>query len=101
MLFRSAADAAIERDFLYFHHMDNKALRVGDWKIVSLGGSNPWELYDMRTDRCESDNLASSQPQRVEQMAEMWKRLDDEYKRQADPDGPPGKAGKAGKKAKQ
>jgi hypothetical protein len=27
-------------------------------------------------------------------MAEQWKRLDDEYRRQADPDGPPGK-GKA------
>jgi arylsulfatase len=90
-----AADVAINREFLYFHHMDHKALRVGDWKIVSLGGNKPWELYDMRTDRCESDNLASNQPQRVEQMAEMWKRLDDEYKRQADPDGPPGKAGKA------
>jgi len=90
-----AADAAIEREFLYFHHMDHKALRVGDWKIVSLGGSSPWELYDMRTDRCESDNQASRQPQRVNQMAEQWKRLDDEYCRQADPDGPPAKADKA------
>ena len=92
-----AADAAIERDFLYFHHMDNKALRVGDWKIVCAGNGKPWELYDMRTDRCESDDLASSQPQRVEQMAEQWKQLDDEYRRQADPDGPPGKAKAKGK----
>lgn len=91
------ADVGIEREFLYFHHMDNKALRVGDWKIVCAGNGKPWELYDMRRDRSESDNLASSQPQRVDQMAEMWKRLDDEYKRQADPDGPPGKAKGKGK----
>jgi len=74
-----ADDADIEREYLYFHHMDNKALRVGDWKIVCEKDS-PWELYDLRTDRGESDDQAAAQPQRVEQMTAVWQKAEDQYR---------------------
>lgn len=74
-------DSGIARDFLYFHHNSNRALREGDWKIVSVGADGPWELYDMRTDRSEGKNLASAQPQRVTGMSARWKEADREYVR--------------------
>ena len=92
-----AADATIEREFMYFHHMSNKALRVGDWKLVYAGNNKKWELYDMRTDRSESDDQATRQPERVRRMAGLWQKCEDEYRRQA---GDPPKANKPAKARK-
>lgn len=82
-----ARDATLERDCLWFHHIDNRALRAGDWKIVSAGKTGPWELYDMRTDRCESHNLADTQPGRVREMAARWQELETRFREQAGPAG--------------
>ncbi|GMV98122.1 MAG: arylsulfatase, partial [Phycisphaerae bacterium] len=71
-------DAAIARDYLYWHHEGNRALRVGDWKLVSESeNGGRWELYDLKTDRIESNDLAAQQPERVRQMAEQWSKLDE------------------------
>jgi arylsulfatase len=76
-----AKDRAIERGFLYFHHNNNRALRQGDWKLVAAGAGGPWELYDLRRDRCEQRNLASAEPKRAEAMAALWQRTEDEFVR--------------------
>ena len=34
-------------DDLWWLHEGNRALRVGDWKIVAAGKDGPWELYDL------------------------------------------------------
>jgi arylsulfatase len=75
-------DGAAPHDFLYFNHSHNRAIRMGDWKLVAAGASGPWELYDMKTDRSEKNNLAASQPERVRKMAEFWKARDEEFVRQ-------------------
>ena len=61
-------------------HENNASIRQGDWKLVGRGVSPPagidaakWELYDIAKDRNELHNLASSQPERVRQMAAEWK----------------------------
>jgi arylsulfatase len=56
---------------IFFEHEGNRAVRDGQWKLVSLAG-RPWELYDMVADRVELDNLAPQQPERVQQMAAQW-----------------------------
>jgi arylsulfatase len=38
----------------------NRAVRVGQWKLVSFG-KEPWELYDLGNDRTELTNLGGSQ----------------------------------------
>lgn len=78
-----AKDETIPRDFLYFHHEGNRGLRIGDWKIVASGPNSPWELYDLKVDRAESNNLADQYPDRVKEMAAIWKKQDDEYRRQS------------------
>ena len=62
----------LDRDTLYWEHEGNRAVRVGDWKLVAAGGTGPWELYNLKTDRTEMHNLAADQPERVEQMAAKW-----------------------------
>ncbi len=79
-----AKGGAVSRECLYFHHLKNRALRVGDLKLVARN-DEPWELYDLKTDRCESNNLAEKQPDRVREMAARWQQLEDEFRRQAGP----------------
>ena len=76
-----AKSGAAPHDFIYFNHSNNRAIRMGDWKLVAAGAQGPWELYDMRTDRRESNNLAASQPGRVNEMAKLWKAKDEEFVR--------------------
>ena len=74
-------DGAVPREFLYFNHNDNRAIRVGDWKLIATGKDGPWELYDLSKDRCEQRDLASAQPDRVQKLAAMWSGHDAEYAR--------------------
>ena len=59
----------VPHDFIYFNHAGNRGIRVGDWKLVAEGGTGPWELYDLRTDRSESINLAERHPHRARRLA--------------------------------
>ena len=96
-----AKDETISRDFLFWHHSGNRALREGDWKIVSAADNgNAWELYDLAKDRAESNNLAAKEPERVKAMTERWEKLEKEYVSQAGPKPEPKKKGK-GKKAEE
>jgi arylsulfatase len=47
---------------IFFEHEGNRAVRDGEWKLVSKGVNSPWELYDMEEDRTEMNNLISEQP---------------------------------------
>ncbi len=71
---------------IFFEHEGNKALRQGQWKIVTQG-AGPWQLYDMQADRTELHNLAGEQPERVRAMAAQWretaKRTHTETRQQA------------------
>ena len=80
-----AKNNSIKHDFIYFHHMSNRAIRVGDWKLVAKGDDGPWELYNLKTDRCETRNLASAYPDRVRELSARWQILEDDFRRQAGP----------------
>lgn len=60
----------VERE-LYWEHEGNKAVRVGDWKLVSRYPGD-WELYNLKTDRTELSNLAAAQPARVAELKGKW-----------------------------
>ena len=61
----------IEREALYWEHEGNRAVRKDKWKLVSKhpGG---WELYDLKADRTELNNLAQKYPQKVEQLKSLY-----------------------------
>jgi len=96
-------DTNDERE-LYFNHNGNRALRVGDWKLVAdKPGMSAWELYNLADDRTERNNLAAKHPERVQTMAPRWQALEDEYRKQGygdlPPDQQPGAKKKKTKKA--
>jgi len=76
-----ARDGSIRRDWLYFNHSRNRAIRSGDWKLIATGDGGPWELYDLAKDRCEQQDLAGAEPDRVRTLAATWKERDDEFTR--------------------
>jgi arylsulfatase len=76
-----AKDGAAPRDYLYFNHNNNRAIRVGDWKLIATGTTGPWELYDLSRDRSELNNLIAAEPKRAQQLARQWEDLDTEFAR--------------------
>jgi arylsulfatase len=73
-----AADGGVKHDYLWWFHDGNRAVRLGDWKLVAAEG-DPWELYDLSTDRTETKNLASSDPAKVRELEAEWQRHADEF----------------------
>ena len=67
---------------LFFKHQDNRALRHGDWKITAAGADAAWELYDLSQDRSEMHDLAAKQPEKVNELAELWTARSTEYAQQ-------------------
>jgi arylsulfatase A-like enzyme len=63
-------------DFLYweFHERGfQQAVRMGDWKAVRPQPGEPLELYDLRTDEGEKQNVAAQNPQVVARIEEYLK----------------------------
>ena len=67
-------DTDMNRDFLFWEHEGNRALRMGKWKIVSKGPDVDWELYDMINDRVELHDLSKQNPDRLAEMVAIWER---------------------------
>ena len=83
-----AKDGSVTHTSLWWLHEGNRALRVGDWKIVSAGKNAAWELYDLSTDRSESKNLAKVMPQKVVELSTLWERQLKAYTSDAKRDAP-------------
>jgi arylsulfatase A-like enzyme len=64
---------------LFWEHFGAAALREGDWKIVRLTATEPWELYDLGHDHSETKNLARQNTARVTAMNKRWQQLAQEY----------------------
>ncbi len=76
-----------EKAICWEHEM-NRAVRLGDWKLVSKGELldgpyahwtnsrlGEWELYNIEQDRSELHDLANTYPEKVKELASIW----DEY----------------------
>jgi arylsulfatase A-like enzyme len=73
----------ITREFMFWEHSANRAIRMGDWKLVAKVKSqkkfipedeNKWELYDLKNDPSETKNLALKYPEKVKMMSEKWEK---------------------------
>jgi arylsulfatase len=73
-----AEDANPEREFLWWLHEGNRAIRVGDWKLVSFG-DGPWELYDLKHDRMENHDFASEKRDKVRDLEQLWSETTKEF----------------------
>jgi arylsulfatase len=97
-----ARDVTVPHPSIWWQHEGNRALRVGDWKIVAPGEKSPWELYDLSKDRSEQNDLASTQPERLKEMVALWEKQTEEYRALALKDATPEMKAKGnGKKKKE
>ena len=85
-------DNTVLRDFLYFHHNNNRAVRTGELKLVSIGQNGPWELYDLKKDRCEQVNLADKFPDKARELAALWQSKEDNFVKTREAAAPSSKA---------
>ncbi|MGV3505430.1 MAG: arylsulfatase [Adhaeribacter sp.] len=61
-------------EVIIWEHLGAAALRQGDWKLVRPGGKAAWELYDLKTDRTEVNNLAAANPGKVAELSRLWEK---------------------------
>jgi len=66
-----AKDGPVSRESLWWLHEGNRAVRVDNWKLVAAK-DDPWELYDMSTDRAEQIDLAAKMPDKVRELERVW-----------------------------
>jgi arylsulfatase len=74
----ASASVRAPTDWIGMEMFGNRAVRMGDWKLLWLcepSGTGTWQLYDLKTDPAEMQDLALVQPEIRDQMAGHW----DEY----------------------
>jgi arylsulfatase len=84
-----ARDGTPTHESIWWLHEGNRALRVGNWKIVAAGRDTAWELYDLSSDRSETKNLAADRPEKVKELAALWTKQFEEFSALALKDAPP------------
>lgn len=62
---------------LYWEHIGNRGVRIGDWKLVAAKPGLEWELYNMAEDRAELNDLSDRLPEKKKELLaiyEQWAR---------------------------
>lgn len=62
----------VQHKFLYWEWKNLQALRVGDWKFFYMNATTPdkkpiFELYNLKEDQAEQNNVAAKHPELIEQ----------------------------------
>jgi arylsulfatase A-like enzyme len=57
---------------LFWEHQGARAVRRGNWKLVSPSARAPWELYDLAVDRTELRDLSQSNSELVRELTRLW-----------------------------
>ncbi len=67
----SAKKPSIDRpEPLFWFWSKKRAIREGDWKLVWL--KKRWELYNLKNDRTETQDLSAQHPEKVAELARQW-----------------------------
>lgn len=60
------------REDIFFEHATGKAYLKGDWKLVQKTQTQTWDLYNLASDKNETNNLAEQEPERVLELKNSW-----------------------------
>ena len=62
-----------DRGPLFWEHEGNRAVHLGEWKLIAAH-SEPWQLYNLSTDRSELTDLSSKNPQKVAELKRLYEQ---------------------------
>ncbi len=73
----------LDRESLFFHYphyhgsawIPGSALRMGDWKLVHFYEDNSYELYNLKEDIAEKNDLSSVHPEKVSLLKEKLEEM--------------------------
>ena len=61
-----------DHEYMFWEHQNNSAIRKGNWKALKKVDDKEWELYNLETDRIESNNVAADHPELVKELNDKW-----------------------------
>lgn len=75
-LFPIFKNEKFRRNEWFMEHGSNKAYRKGNWKVTFSRdkGDREWELYNLKKDPTELNNLAAKKSEKLEEMISVWKK---------------------------
>jgi arylsulfatase len=74
-------DGAVRHTNLWWCHRGNQAIRAGGWKLTMRSrNEEKWELYNLKTDRCEMHDLSSRFPDKLRNLAKQWNEIADGFR---------------------
>ncbi|GAB3997366.1 arylsulfatase [Spirosoma daeguense] len=59
---------------LFNEHFGARYARSGDWKLVSASRDTTWQLYNLATDKSETQDVAVQHPDKVRQLTAQWQQ---------------------------
>lgn len=71
-------DVATREQPLWWLHEGNRAIRVGDYKLVAAKDEK-WQLYNMASDRAETSDIASGMPEKAAELEAQWNAITAEF----------------------
>ena len=86
-----ANDQKARDGILWWYHEGHPALREGDWKLVAdqaderdqTGSHGAWKLYNLSSDRSETNNLIAQYPEKAASMIAKWGAITKKYEKDA------------------
>jgi len=62
-------------EYMFFEHEGHGAVRKGDWKAIKQDvKKEEWELYNLKNDRTELNNLAGRHPEILKDLSARWEK---------------------------
>ena len=68
-------------DYLFWRTGSKRAVREGDWKALlepGRRGSPDWQLYNLKNDLSESNDLAKTSPEILQSLTDKWNAVNGE-----------------------
>ena len=84
----SQDDPALHESVWWLHE-GNRAILMGQYKAVAAK-DQPWELYDLLSDRSEQSDLAKSRPEVLSRLTDQWDATTQEFTTYRAVPSPPG-----------
>lgn len=74
-----AGKPAVGHTALFNEHYGARSARQGNWKLVSTTKDQTWHLYDLSTDKSETQDVASKHPDKVRELEKQWQQWADAH----------------------